>query len=212
MFLLVDIVIPDVIIPEYYDVLYSWATDSYCEIHGIDFDHNLDVSLVLTGLFFLLDSFRITKDLHLIFSRFFEYLRKKLYPNDDERSYIYFAQRFNYKGSPYLESTNFEGIAFITDNSTGVSALNIKIKKLFMWQILSEYCCHPSLSEETRVECRMLLLPTMFDFAKFVSNFWMTLNIGKKENEQINVRLLQNTCAKCLLSIFPILDREPIGM
>uniref|UniRef100_A0AC34F0Z4 Nuclear condensin complex subunit 3 C-terminal domain-containing protein n=1 Tax=Panagrolaimus sp. ES5 TaxID=591445 RepID=A0AC34F0Z4_9BILA len=209
-----DLFLADTIIPEYYEILHSWARDLYSEREGLDFDVQLCPEQVLSGVFELLDSLRITKQLEQIFLRFFDHLRTRFFENiaDNERSYVLFAQAFNYEKSPYVNNENYEDLCFLDDNSTGLIALNDKMKALLMWQYLSEYCCHPSLSEATRVECRQILLPTMSEYAKFIPEVWEKLKAGGEKESEARVMTFQNNCARSLISIFRNLEREEIGM
>uniref|UniRef100_A0A914Z2N3 Nuclear condensin complex subunit 3 C-terminal domain-containing protein n=1 Tax=Panagrolaimus superbus TaxID=310955 RepID=A0A914Z2N3_9BILA len=209
-----ELFLADTIIPEYYEILHCWARDLYCERENLEFDVELCPEQVLSGVFDLLDSLRLSKQLGLIFLRFFEHLRIRFFDkiSDTEQSYLCFAQAFNYEKSPYLNDENYETLCYNDDFSTGLIALNDKMKALFMWQYLSEYCCHPSLSEATRLECRKILLPTMSEYAKFIPEVWEKLKAGGENESEPRVILYQNSCAKSLISIFRNLEREEIGM
>uniref|UniRef100_A0AC35EV43 Nuclear condensin complex subunit 3 C-terminal domain-containing protein n=1 Tax=Panagrolaimus sp. PS1159 TaxID=55785 RepID=A0AC35EV43_9BILA len=209
-----DLFLADTIIPEYYEILYSWACDLYCERQGYEFDVQLTQSQILSGVYDLLDSFRITKELGQIFQRFFDHLRTKFFEDiaDDEKSFVLFAQLFEYKDSPYLNAENYEDVAAVDDVSTGLNALNDKMKALFMWQYLTEYSCHLRLSEATRDECRKILLPTMSEFSKFIPEIWTTLKAGGEKESERRVYEYQNNCAKSLINMFHSIDTEELGM
>lgn len=186
----------------------------YCERQGFEFDVQLTQSQILSGVYDLLDSFRITKELGQIYQRFFDHLRTKFFEDiaDDEKSFVLFAQLFEYKDSPYLNAENYEDVAAVDDVSTGLNALNDKMKALFMWQYLTEYACHLRLSEATRDECRKILLPTMSDFSKFIPEIWTTLKAGGEKESERRVYEYQNNCAKSLINMFHSIDTEELGM
>lgn len=204
----------DTIIPQYYNILYSWACDAYCEKSEIEYS-DLEPNQVLTGLFILLDSLRYCKDLCQIFSRLLEFLKTKFIPSTDENSYILFAKLFDYQKTPYVNQLNYHELLETDTFSTFTVSIKEKSNKLFMWQMISEFCCHPSLSEETKVECRTELLPTMVEFTNFAKEFWKNLEGDydqHKADEYQRIVYFQNNCAKILLQIYHSLDPDTVGM
>ena len=158
-----------------------------------------------------------SKEWHLVYPRLLEHMRRKFFDDhENETSFIKFAKLFCEGEDICINSNNFMDFAGLSMDNP-VKALNQKLIQFFIWQALSEYCIHINLSEATRIESRLIILPTMVDCINFIKNSLFTI---KREGEiaidngspPSSINPIQISTLKCLLRLIPFLDKDDPGM
>uniref|UniRef100_A0A7E4VRX1 Cnd3 domain-containing protein n=1 Tax=Panagrellus redivivus TaxID=6233 RepID=A0A7E4VRX1_PANRE len=200
----------DHVVPEYFDLLLSWAKDTYCSYRRADPDANISVEHLFEGIYRFVCLMSHTKDMHPVVMRMYHRMRTNFKLDE-----LKFVRAYVDTASISINSMNFASFFDTVVQPAGdesiINCLISKLRSILMWYSMVEYTCSHAVPEPIRLEARLLLLPTMTEYAKVFVGVWTQLGELVQHVHENFVHRMLNTIAQFLVKTYEFLESEEVG-